>query len=302
MGGRLPNGTSGEVYRATIVIRVQPEPRSAVVLSRIDAWPVNSAAAGLIHLNGRSERHGPTDKPFALASLTKPLFGLAVMVACEEGSLQLDAPAGPPGSTVRHLLSHASGLGPDKPEAIASPGTKRIYSNAGYETLGHVLEEATGMSAAQYFHEAVVLPLNLESTRLDGSPAYGAVASANDLLAVCSELFAPTLLASETIQEMTTGQFPELAGVLPGFGRQDPNLWGLGFELRGNKEPHWTSPLNSKFTYGHFGRAGTMFWIDPEAGLACVALTDREFGPWAVKAWPALSEAVLGKTSDSTLD
>ena len=34
--------------------------------------------------------------------------------------------------------------------------------------------------------------------------------------------------------------FPELAGVLPGFGYHNPNDWGLGPEIRGTKAPHWT--------------------------------------------------------------
>jgi len=87
--------------------------------------------------------------------------------------------------------------------------------------------------------------------------------------------------------------FPGLRGVLPGVGRMDPCDWGLGFEIRGRKSPHWTGSRNSPATFGHFGRSGTFLWVDPEAGLALVGLTDREFGPWALDAWPALSDAVL---------
>jgi hypothetical protein len=36
-----------------------------------------------------------------------------------------------------------------------------------------------------------------------------------------------------------------------------------------------------------------MFWIDPDAGVGLVALADRDFGEWAIAAWPALSDAVL---------
>ena len=64
--------------------------------------------------------------------------------------------------------------------------------------------------------------------------------------------------------------FPGLAGVLPGFGRFEPNDWGLGFELRDDKRPHWTGTGNSPRTFGHFGAAGTFLWVDPDAGLACV--------------------------------
>jgi CubicO group peptidase (beta-lactamase class C family) len=81
--------------------------------------------------------------------------------------------------------------------------------------------------------------------------------------------------------------------VLPGFGRQRPNDWGLGFELRDGKSPHWTGAQNSPRTYGHFGQSGTFLWVDPDAALALVVLTDRPFGDWAHDVMPALSDEVL---------
>ncbi|MEO9139590.1 MAG: serine hydrolase, partial [Jatrophihabitans sp.] len=86
-----------------------------------------------------------------------------------------------------------------------------------------------------------------------------------------------------------------LRGVLPGYGGRDPNDWGLGFEIRGTKSPHWTATANSTGTYGHFGQCGTMLWIDPEAQLALVAIADRDFGDWSKNAWPALGDAVLAE-------
>ncbi len=91
--------------------------------------------------------------------------------------------------------------------------------------------------------------------------------------------------------------FPGLAGVLPGFGRQDPNDWGLGFELRDRKRPHWTGASNSERTFGHFGASGTFLWVDPVAGVACGCLTEREFGDWAKEAWPRLADAVLAEAA-----
>ena len=96
-----------------------------------------------------------------------------------------------------------------------------------------------------------------------------------------------------TLTAATSPQFGDLAGLLPGFGRQTPNPWGLGFELRDHKSPHWTGAANSPATFGHFGQAGTMLWVDPAASLGVVALTDRPFGAWAAEAWPAFSDAVL---------
>jgi CubicO group peptidase (beta-lactamase class C family) len=250
-------------------------------------------AAAAVGPDGVRDAAGPTRQPFALASVTKVLSALAVLVAVEEGSVSLDEPAGPPGSTVRHLLAHASGLGPDTAEVVAAPGTRRIYSNAGFEVLAGHVERATGFSFAGYLTEAVLAPLGMHSTVLEGSAAHGAVSSCDDLARLASELLTPSLVAPATMAAATAVQLPGLAGVLPGFGRQDPNDWGLGFELRDGKQPHWTGATNSPATFGHFGRSGTFCWVDPGARVALVVLTDRPFGPWAAEAWPVLADAVL---------
>ena len=104
---------------------------------------------------------------------------------------------------------------------------------------------------------------------------------------------APRLVAPETLAEAVSVQLPGLNGVLPGFGRQDPNDWGLGFELRDGKSPHWTGSLNSPRTFGHFGASGTFLWVDPAPRLALAVLTDLDFGAWAREAWPRLADAVL---------
>ncbi len=80
---------------------------------------------------------------------------------------------------------------------------------------------------------------------------------------------------------------------MPGVGHYDPCDWGLGFELHDGKDPHWMAPGSSPATFGHFGGAGTFFWVDPVAGVAAVVLTDREYGPWALAAWLPFSDAVL---------
>jgi CubicO group peptidase (beta-lactamase class C family) len=84
-----------------------------------------------------------------------------------------------------------------------------------------------------------------------------------------------------------------LDGVLPGYGVQRPNVWGLGFEIRDGKSPHWTGTANAPQTYGHFGQSGTLIWVDPVAELVLIVLTDRDFGEWAKDLWPALADTVL---------
>ena len=265
------------------------------VLDPVGSWPVGAAAAAVVGPDGTVlDAYGDQDKVFPLASVTKPLVALAVLVAVEEGALGLDDPAGPPGSTVRHLLAHASGISPDKDIVVAKPGTRRIYSNAGFDLLGDHLAAVTGIGCADYLRQALSEPLGLTATALVGPPHAGGESSVRDLAMVAAELLRPgRLLHPSTVAALATVQFPGLSGVVPGFGRQQDNDWGLGFEIRDAKSPHWTGRRNHPATYGHFGRSGTFVWVDPVARLGLVVLTDTEFEQWAKDAWPQLADAVL---------
>jgi len=167
-----------------------------------------------------------------------------------------------------------------------------VYSNVGYETLAEHVARRAEMPFDEYLAEGVLRPLGMEAD-LRGSAASELHGSLDDLHAFARELQSATLVAPETLDEATTVQFPGLAGVLPDFGRFDPLDWGLGFELRDAKDPHWTGSRASPRTFGHFGGSGTFLWVDPDAGVALGVLTDREFGAWAKEAWPKLSDDVL---------
>jgi CubicO group peptidase (beta-lactamase class C family) len=263
-------------------------------LGAINSWGARTAAAGVTEAEAEVAVHGPRDVELRWASVTKLVTGLAILVAVEEGTADLDEPAGPEGSTLRHLLSHASGLAQEAGPPLAPPGRRRIYSNVGIEVAAELVAEHAGMPFADYLRHAVVEPLGFAGT-LHGSAAWGYRGPLDDLLALGRELLEPTLVAPETLAEATSVQFPGLPGVLPSWGRMDPNDWGLAFELRDAKSPHWTGSRNSPHTFGHFGAAGTFLWVDPDASLACGVLTDREFGDWAKEAWPALADSVLGE-------
>lgn len=268
-------------------------------LEATDGWPAPHVAAGVVAGAAAAEIRGDPDRVFPWASVTKLLTAGAVLVAAEEGTLELDEPAGPPGSTVRHLLAHASGLPPDGGPPLAPPGERRIYSNAGYELVADLLAERAGMPFADYLQGAVLEPVGMAATELRGSPAWGAVGPLRDIVAFARQLLRPAFVAPETLAEATAVAFPGLAGVLPGFGRQQPNDWGLGFELRDAKSPHWTGASNSPATFGHFGRSGAFVWADPRVDVALACLTDLDFGDWAASAWPALSDAVLERVGRS---
>jgi CubicO group peptidase (beta-lactamase class C family) len=263
------------------------------VLGQVDVWPADHVAVGVLVGGREAASHGPREHVFAWASITKPVTALATLIAAEEGILDLDDPAGPPGSTVRHLLAHASGLPFDGGAPIARPGQRRIYSNTGFDALGEVVVAAAEMPFAEYLRAAVLGPLEMSTAVLRGSPAAGLQGSLDDLLRFGAELQRPRLVAPETLAEATSVQFPGLVGVLPEIGRMEPNDWGLGFELRDEKQPHWTGHENSPRTFGHFGGTGTFLWVDPEADVALACLTDLQFGPWALEAWPKLADDVL---------
>jgi CubicO group peptidase (beta-lactamase class C family) len=178
---------------------------------------------------------------------------------------------------------------------MAAPGTRRLYSNAGFEALADHIAKAAEIPFAEYLRQAVLAPLGMAATSLSGSPAAGGVSTVGDLALFAAELQAPRLIHPSTLTEATSVVFPGLKGVLPGYGLQNPNDWGLGFELRDSKSPHWTGSSSSPRTFGHFGQSGTFLWVDPDAGAACVVLTDRDFGEWAQPLWPALTDAVLGE-------
>ena len=271
------------------------------------AWPVPSVAAAAVGPGGLVSTVGDVDREFHLASITKLITSWAVLVAVEEGIVELEQPVGQPGCTLRHLLAHSGGYPFDGPSdgsgAIARPGSRRIYSNAGIELAATSVASAASMPFAEYVREAVLDPLEMRSTRWRGSAAHGAWSTVADLLVFADEMRTPRLVQPETARGARTVQFPELAGVVPGFGRFDPCPWGLGAELRGHKQPHWTGRTNSPATFGHFGGAGTLLWMDPQVGVSCIALTDRPFDEWAREArvlWPQLSEAVLAEVATDT--
>ena len=271
-------------------------------LDQVASWDVPNAAAAVLAADGTVlASHGDLDHRFQLASITKVIVGWTAMIAVEEGVIALDTPAGQPGCTLRHLLAHAGGYAFDGPEPISEPGRRRIYSNSGIELAAAAIEQATGIAFATYLAEAMLEPLGTAATELRGSPAHGMVSTVGDMTRLLAELQRPALLSPSGATDCVTVQYPDLAGIVPGVGRFDPCPWGLGIEIRGDKTPHWTSTSNSPSTFGHFGGAGTMAWVDPAAGCALVALADRPFDDWAdaLETWRTLSDDVLAEFAGS---
>ena len=268
-------------------------------LRLVTSWPVEHVTAAVVTPEG-IDTIGDTERVYRLASLTKPMVAWAIMVAVEEGVVDLDGPLRhadvPEGVTLRHLLAHASGFGFDGDKPIAPVARRRIYSNTGIERAADELAGASGMPFEQYLREAVFDPLGMTSAELRGSPAHGARASLRDVAAFVGEMLRPRLLAPTSYHDVMSTQFPDLAGIVPDVGRFDPCPWGLGVEIRGDKSPHWTGRANSTATFGHFGGSGTLMWVDPSLDAGVVALTDRTFDEWrdeALALWPQFADAVV---------
>lgn len=263
-------------------------------------WPVPHVAAAAVLPDGTVATVGDPEAPFRIASVAKMLVGYTMLVAVEEGTVRLDQPVGQAGCTLRHLLAHTGGYAFDGAAPITRPGTSRIYSNTGIEMAAEALAQAAEMPYAEYQYEAVLRPLGMSATTLHGSPAHMVTSTVADLVRFIGELRAPALISADTATQYRTIQFPGLPGRVPGIGSFTDCPWGLATEIRGDKQPHWTGLHNSAATYGHFGGAGTLLWVDPGAEVACVALTDRSFDEWsaeALRCWPQLSDAVLAEAS-----
>ena len=265
------------------------------------AWPVPHVSAAVLRAGHVVETTGDPDRIQRLASISKPMSAWAILVAVEEGIISLDQPVGQPGCTLRHLLAHAGGYPFEGAEPIARPETTRTYSNSGFSLAAQAVEHAAGIAFADYLDEAVFSPLAMTSSVLRGSAAAGVRSNLADTCRFVAEAMRPTLIHTSTAADAQRTHYPTLAGIVPGVGRYAQCPWGLGFEVRGTKEPHWTGTVNSPRTFGHFGGSGTMFWVDPDRDLALVALADRDFDEWAavaLEAWPALSDAVIEEYAD----
>lgn len=236
---------------------------------------------------------GDEDRVFAWKSVTKPLAAWATLVAVEQGKLGLDDPAGPDGATLRHLLAHTSGL-PFEEGPTQAPERRRVYSNVGFDALAEHVADAVGTDFDSWTRTAILEPLELNTVELSGSAAFGASGTIIDLLGLALELLVPTLISPDLAQDACTVQYPGLSGVLPGFGRQEHNDWGLGMEIRDHKSPHWTAPIASPGTFGHFGQSGSFLWVDHDADLTAVFLGEKSFREGVHgQLWPRLNEEIL---------
>ena len=214
-----------------------------------------------------------------------------MLVAAEEGIVDLDEAAGPPGATLRHLLAHASGLPFEAGAPIAQPGTRRIYSNYGFEVAAALVAERAEMPFADYF------AVGVGGNRRRAATARRARASkdrSTDLLALARELpGADAHRAPRRSPRRARCSSPGSSACCPASAVRSRTTGASASSSATGSRRTGPDRGTRRLTFGHFGRSGTFLWVDPEAGIALACLTDLDFGDWAVDAWPRLADAVL---------
>lgn len=150
--------------------------------------------------NPRTARRYTPTTPSCVASLSKPITAVAVMMLAEQGLLTYDTPMSSylPGFrdsfravTLRHLLTHTSGI-PDYPtlnvdrpgvrnaEILAAlrtvprplfpPGQQYAYSNSGYVLLALIVEALSSQSLPDFLTARIFRPLGMDATFVLTSP------------------------------------------------------------------------------------------------------------------------------------
>ena len=276
----------------------------------------------------------PTHEPmtvdtiFDLASLTKCVAtATSVMKLIEDGRVRLNDPVsaylpdfaqnGKADITVRELLTHYSGLPPDldlktpwqgretayqmvmqsKPQY--PPGSRFLYSDINFETLGFIVEKATGTPLNDFANTNIYTPLGMKDTRflppaewstriaptqydengkmLRGivhdptARRMGGVAGHAGLFSTADDLskFAEDILSNHKVltatatQKMSTPQQPANAASLRGLG------WDIDSPFSTNRGE--LLPVGS---FGHTGFTGTSLWIDPITNTYIILLTN----------------------------
>ena len=305
---------------------------------------VQLSAVGMADIE--NNRPMKPDAIFWIASMTKPVTATSIMMLEEEGKLSVDDPVAkyipeladlktpdgkPANITLKHLLTHTSGMLLEAPREVTSrahtladlipayakaplrfePGTKWEYCQAGINTLGRVIEVASGKSLPEFFQERIFTPLGMKNTtfypdteqaarlavtyrkagdKLEPAPSPitphshypaangGLYSTASDYGRFCQMLLnegtldGHQILKPETVKKMRTIQTGDLhTGFTPG------DAWGLGVCIV--RQPQGVTAMLSPGTFGHGGAFGTQAWIDPVKGVIYVLMVQRrDFG------------------------
>ncbi|MGH9325317.1 MAG: serine hydrolase domain-containing protein, partial [Terriglobia bacterium] len=272
---------------------------------------------------------------FDLASLTKVIATTpAVMQLFEEGKIRLDDPVacywpefgenGKQAITVRELLTHYSGLPPDLPlekpwfgydtamklivdlHPLVPPGTRFIYSDVNFETLGELVRRISGEPLDIYCEQHIFKPLGMDHTlfrppaslrahqaptqppneenelipwyQVNDPTAYrmGGVAGHAGLFSTADDLsiYAQMILDGGTYHGVRIlGPSTVLKMTTPETPPDDIAVRGLGWDI----DSAFSSNRGELFpvgSFGHTGFTGTSIWLDPFSDTYVIILTN----------------------------
>ena len=272
-----------------------------------------------------------TDTIFDLASLTKPIAtATSIMLLIERGKLRLDDPVakhwaefaenGKEKITIEHLLTHTGGLiadnriadylqGPEKAwsniaslKPLAEPNVKFTYSDVGFEVLGKLVENISGLSVAEFAKNNVFGPLGMSETDYKPKPELrlriaptekrngefirgevhdprshllGGIAGHAGLFSTTEDLakYAAAMVMKGQLGEtriMTEVTWTEMTRP-----RNVPSgKRALGWDMKTGYSSNRGATM-SDHAFGHGGFTGTVIWIDPDTGLFVIFLSNR---------------------------
>ncbi len=337
----VPKGYATPPSKGAANSQARFEPIAKIVQEAVDQGTIPGAVVLIGHNGKVVYRHAfghrslePSVEPmtvdtiFDLASLTKCIAtATSMMQLIESGRVRLNdrvsaylpdfAQNGKQDITVRELLTHYSGLGPDldlkqpwqgrdaayrmameqRPEY--PPGSRFLYSDINFETLGFLVEKVTGEPLNEYAEEHVFKPLGMKDTRFlppsdwsariaptqydeNGHMLRGTVhdptarrmggvaghaglfSTADDMSKFAQEMLTGhTILSRLSIEKMSTPQQPANASSLRGLG------WDIDSPFASNRGE--LLPVGS---FGHTGFTGTSLWMDPVTDTYVILLTN----------------------------
>ena len=271
------------------------------------------------------------DTLFRMASNTKPVIGTAVLILQEEGRLSLDDRAAEylesfdndrsRDVTIRQLLSHSSGLriGPifypfeDENATLVGavarfgaegpavePGTSYSYNNAGYNTVGAIIEVASGMPLEDFLRARIYEPLGMTDTlnhedetklsrmatvyrgrRQDGRvdfrqgftpgdpPDFPVVRASGGMISTAPDyarFLQMYLNRGRYADAQILSEDSVVAGTRGEIASGSNTRYGLGWQIAADG------------AYSHAGSDGTMGWVDPSRGIIGMVFTQSPGG------------------------
>ena len=272
-----------------------------------------------------------TDTIFDLASLTKPIAtATSIMLLIERGKLRLDDPVakhwpefadnGKEKINIEHLLTHTGGLiadnriadylqGPEKAwsniaslKPLAEPNVKFTYSDVGFEVLGKLVENISGLSVAEFAKTNVFDPLGMSETDFKPKPELrlriaptekrngefirgevhdprahllggiaghaGLFSTAEDLAKYAAAMVMKGQLGETRIMSEVTWTEMTRPRNVPSGKR------ALGWDMKTGYSSNRGTTM-SDHAFGHGGFTGTAIWIDPDTGLFVIFLSNR---------------------------